>query len=478
MPELLLALDAGTTSARAMLVDPAGMVVGLDKRPIATVHPAPGHVEQDGAAVWEVCRTVIAGALAQGGRTMADVAAIGVTTQRASVVLWDRATGEPVAPILIWSDLRGMEAYKALRAAGFVSWPQVPSAKLPAALALADRPANELCWGTLDSYLVHRLSGGAAHVTDASCAWMTGYYDYDAGTGWDAALLAHQGLPESLFPRQVESWGPIATTDPATMGAAVPIAALIADQQAGMVAHAALTRGDWKATYGTSGVLMTGTGNEALAPHSSMPAEALAFARGERRFCIEGMVITTGSLIEWLCGPMALFDSPVALEAAARSVPDTGGVTMRPSLQGMGAPHGRFAARGLIGGLSFAATPAHIARAALQGIAFRFRDIADLIAAVPGLDVPEALPVDGGLSASETLLQLQADALQRPVRRHAVREGTAYGAALAAGLGAGVLGESDLPAFARYDAEFMPKIGRDEADAGYARWSAAVGVEA
>jgi glycerol kinase len=478
MPELLLALDAGTTGARAMLVDPAGMVVGLDKRPFTTAYPAPGLVEQDGAVVWEICRAVIAGALANAGRTIADVAAIGVTTQRASVVLWDRTTGEPVAPILIWSDLRGMEAYKALRAAGFISWPQVPSAKLPAAIALADRPVGDLCWGTLDSYLVHRLSGGVAHVTDASCAWMTGYFDYAGGNGWDGALIAHQNLPESLFPRLVESWGPIAMTDAATMGAAVPITALIADQQAGMVAHGALARGAWKATYGTSGVLMAGTGDAPLSPHTSMPAEALAFAGGRRRFCIEGMVITTGSLIEWLCGPLGLFASPAALAAAARSVLDTGGVVMRPSLQGMGAPHGRFAARGLIGGMSFATTPAHIARAALQAIAFRFRDIADLIAAVPGLDVPEALPVDGGLAESGTMLQLQADVLQRPVRRHAVREGTAYGAALAAGLGAGLIGESDLPDFARYDAEFMPAIGRDEADAGYAKWSATIGVEA
>lgn len=478
MPELLLALDAGTTGARAMLVDPAGMVVGLDKRPIVTAYPAPGLVEQDGAAVWDICRAVIGGALARAGRTIADVAAIGVTTQRASVVLWDRTTGEPVTPILIWSDLRGMAAYKALRAAGFASWPQVPSAKLPAAIDIAGRPVDRLCWGTLDSYLVHRLSGGAAHVTDASCAWMTGYFDYAGGNGWDSALIAHQHLSDSLFPRLVESWGPIAETAAPVMGATVPITALIADQQAGMVAHAALRPGAWKATYGTSGVLMAGTGGAPFSPHASMPAQALAFAGGRRRFCIEGMVITAGSLIEWLCGPLGLFASPAALEAAARSVPDAGDVVMRPSLQGMGAPHGRFAARGLIAGLSFAATPAHIARAALQSIAFRFRDIADLVAAVPALEVPGALPVDGGLAASDVLLQLQADALQRPVRRHAVREGTAYGAALTAGLGAGLIGESDLPAFARYEAEFIPAIGRDEADAAYAKWSATVGVEA
>lgn len=469
---LLLALDAGTTGARAMLVDPTGAVLDVDKRPIASHFPAPGLVEQDAGAVWEICRAVIDGALAAAGRGIADVAAIGVTTQRASVVLWDRASGEPVAPMLVWSDLRGMDEYKALRAAGFTAWPQVPSAKLPAAIALSGRDPKDLQWGTLDSWLTYKLSG--AHVTDASAGWLTGYYDFARGSGWDAALLAHQRLPASLFPAQVESWGTIAETDPAVLGARVPITALIADQEAAMVAHGALERGDWKATYGTSGVLMAGTGDAPQEVHKSMPAEALAFAGGKRRFCVEGMVNTTGSLIEWLCDGLGLFASPAAMEAAAASVSTAGNVVVRPSLAGMGAPHGLFEARGLIAGLSFADGPAEVARAALQGIAFRFREIAEVIA--DALPVPEALPVAGGLSASDTLMQLQADALQRPVRRHAVREASAYGAALAAGMGAGLFGESDLQRLARYDAEFLPKVGRDEADAAFAQWRAAVMV--
>lgn len=472
MPELLLALDAGTTGARAMLVDAEGAVLGLDKRPIVSSYPAPGLVEQDANDVWGICRSVIDGALAAAGRSMADVAAIGVTSQRASVVLWSRATGEPVAPMLVWSDLRGIAAYKELRAAGFISWPQVPSAKLPAAIALSGLNPAELQWGTLESWLLYKLSGGEAHVTDASCAWMTGYFDYARGGGWDAALLAHQGLPASMFPTQVDAWGPIAHSDDRVMGARVPITALIADQQAGMVAHAALAPGDWKATYGTSGVLMAGTGAEPLTIHSSMPAEALAFAGGQQRYCTEGMVITTGSLIEWMCGSLGLFASPAAMEAAAASVSSAGRVVVRPSLAGLGAPHGRFEERGLIAGLGLGDGPAQIARAALQGIAWRFREIAEVIASA--LPVPEALPVDGGLSASDTFLQLQADALQRPVRRHAVREGTAYGAALAAGLGAGLFGEGELKRLARYDREFLPAVSRDEADAAFARWRAAV----
>jgi glycerol kinase len=472
MPELLLALDAGTTGARAMLVDPAGKVLGIDKRPIVSRYPAPGLVEQDPDEVWAICQAVMDGALAAAGRRITDVAAIGLTSQRASVVLWSRASGQPVAPMLIWSDLRGMEAYKALRAAGFTGWPQVPSAKLPAAIAISGMAPADLQWGTLDSWLLYRMSGGAAHATDASCAWMTGYFDYAQGGGWDAALLAHQQLPASMFPAQVPSWGEIAHSDAGVMGARVPITALIADQQAGMVAHAALQPGDWKATYGTSGVLMAGTGAKPLSIHSSMPAEALAFAGGRQRFCIEGMVITAGSLIEWLCGSLGLFPSPAAMEAAAASIRDAGQVVVRPSLAGVGAPHGRFDERALIAGLGFADGPPQIARAALQGIAWRFREIAEVIA--QALPVPEALPVDGGLSASRVFLQLQADALQRPVRRHAVREGTAYGAALAAGMGAGLFGEADLKGLARYDAEFHPAISRDAADSSFARWQAAV----
>lgn len=471
MPELLLALDAGTTGARAMLVDPAGAVLGLSKRPIASRYPAPGLVEQNAADVWNICREVMAGALESAGRHMADVAAIGVSSQRASVILWSRATGEPVAPMLVWSDLRGIEAYKSLRAAGFVAWPQVPSAKLPAAIALSGQDPADLQWGTLESWLVYKLSGGAAHVTDMSCAWMTGYFDFEKG-GWNQALLAHQQLPASLFPAQVESWGLLACSDAAVAGARVPITALLADQQAAMVAHAALGRGDWKATCGTSGVLMAGTGSIAQGIHSSMPAEALAFAGGQPRFCVEGMVITAGALVEWLCGTLRLFPSAAAMEAAAASVTGPGHVVVRPSLAGMGAPHGRFDARGMIAGLSLADGPAEIAHAALQGIAYRFREIADVIAAE--LPVPEALPVDGGLSASPTFLQLLADTLRRPVLRHAVREGTAYGTALAAGMGAGLFTEAGLRSRLRYDAEFRPAISADEAQGRFTRWQAAV----
>lgn len=473
MPELLLALDAGTTGVRAMLIDPAGNVLGVDRQPIASRHPAPDRVEQDGAELWTLSQRVIAGAIAAAGRRIADVAAIGVTTQRASTMVWDRASGEPVAPILVWSDLRGLQNYRDLRAAGFTAWPQVPSAKLPAALAMIDggtarAAAGELRWGTVDAYLVARLSGGAVHATDLSNAWMTGYLDADGS--WNQALLAHQGLPEAMFPVIVDSWGALGSVS--ALGNPLQLGAILADQQGGMLAHDALGSGACKVTYGTSAVLMASTGTAPASPHHTMPAEALCAVGGQPRYCVEGMVISAGSFIEWACGPLGLFENPAALAAAAASVADSGGVHIRPSLVGLGAPHGRFQARGLIAGLSMGTSRAHLARAALASIAHRIREIASIIA-------PSGpLPADGGIGTSDILLQLQADTLGRPVRRHAVREATAYGAAIAAGIGAGLLREADLAGFARYDAEFRPQISRERADAEFSAWAAAIAVSA
>lgn len=477
MPELLLALDCGTTGARVLLIDAGGTVLASAKQPIPSAFPAPGRVEQDGQQVWSICRTVIGQALAQAGRHMRDVAAIGVTTQRSSIVLWERATGHPVAPVLVWSDLRGMERYKQLRAAGFTLWPQVPAAKLEAALSLvpdhqARMTRGDLCWGTLDSYLIFRLTGGGAHVTDIGSAWLSGYIGYPDHAGWNPTLIAYQGLEASLFPAIADSWGPIGQCDPSLFGAPVPVTAVMADQQAGMLAHGNLSAGAWKATYGTSGVLMASTGDRAVSPHRTIPIQAMTRRGNDIAWCVEGMVITCGAFLTWLCAEMGMFADAAALSAAAAAVPDTRGVVVRPALQGLGAPHGRFRERALISGLDAGAGRAHVARAALQGIAFRMMEIARAVAATPGLTVPPHLPVDGGASASDLLLQLQADALGLPVRRHRVKEATAYGAAIAAGLGAGVITEADLTRFARYDAECTPGKGRDEAEAEYQAWAA------
>lgn len=469
MPELLLALDAGTTSLRAMVATAAGEVLAVERRGLVSTHPAPGLVEQDAGELWTRAREVIAAALSRAGRSASDLAAIGVTTQRASVVVWDADTGEPVSPMVIWSDLRGLERSRSLREAGFTAWPQTPACKLEAILAEVPGPRQRLRWGTLDSYLVSRLTRGAAHVTDLSNAWLTGYLDVATTTGWNTRLVEHQGLSPSMFPTLTETYGDLARTAPKMLGAAVPITAIVADQQSGMFAHDALLAGKWKATYGTSGVVMMSTGAAPATPSPSMPPLALSRAAGRTDFAFEGMVVTAGAFLDWMWRDLGLFASAAALDEAAASVMDAGGAAIRPSLQGLGAPHARFDAAGLFAGLRPGVRPPHLARAALEAIAYRVREVADAIE-TGGIALPARLPVDGGLTAGELLLQLQADTLGRPVQRHAVRDGTAYGAIVAAALGAGLADRSDLARFARYDCTFEPRISRDQADSGFAAW--------
>lgn len=468
MPELLVALDIGTTSTRALVGTADGQVLGSARAPIVSHFPAPGLVEQDAEAVWTLTRRVMALALAKAGRELADIAAIGVTTQRASIVIWDRGTTEAVAPMVVWSDLRGLGHVETMAGRGFRIWPQTPAAKLEAALGGRD-PAG-LAWGTLDSFIVAKLSGGAAHVTDVSCAWVSGYMDYERFPAWHTGLLAAQNLPESLFPKVVESWGPLA--EATSLGGAIPITAVLADQQAGMFAHGWPGRGAWKATYGTSAVLMVSMGAEPKSPHPTLGVMALAAGGGEALFCFEGMVITAGAFVDWLCG-LGLYASPADLQAAAERVAGSGGAAIRPSLQGLGAPHGRFDLPAMIDGLRPGVGRGELARAALEGVAWRMREIAAM-AGRADIQLPEALPVDGGGTVNGLLMQIQADALQRPVRRHAVRDATAYGAMLAAAMGAGLVGREDLAGLARYDAEFEPHMSADEAQARYDGWAAAV----
>ncbi len=467
MSELLLALDVGTTTARALLAEAGGAVLASSGRPIATSHPGPGRAEQDAEAVLRATLDAARESLAKAGRAPADLAAVGVTSQRASLVVWDRHTGKAAGPMVLWNDLSGSARAAEMKAAGLFSWPQMPSCKLEAALAAAG-PGDWL-WGGMESFLVWRLSGGGAHVTDLSNAWLSGYYNF-AG-GWNAPILAWQGLTEAMFPRIVDSCGPMAICDTAVFGAATPITALIGDQQAGFFAHGGVQAGTWKATFGTSGVIIASTGETPASPMPTLPPEALAGLGGKAFFCVEGMIITAGAAIDWMAQGLGLFPSTGALLAAA-AVPDASGAAFRPSLQGLGAPHANMDAAGLLAGLHPGVTPGHLARAAVEGVAFRAREIAEAMSPLIGRDAP--LGVDGGLAASPVFLQALADALNRPVRRHTVQEATAYGAAMAAGFGVGLLDQAALAKRATYEGLVEPRIGADEAEARYAAWAGKV----
>ncbi|QUD88718.1 FGGY family carbohydrate kinase [Phenylobacterium montanum] len=473
MPELLLALDVGTTSARVLLIDASGAVKAQARGPVETAYPAPGLAEQDAEAVWRLARDLIERVLPGANIAASDLAAVGVTTQRASLVVWDRRTGAPAGPMVLWNDLRGVERSRALAAAGFPSWPQTPACKLDPDLLRSG--GGSLVWGGLESYLVFRLSGGAAHLTDLSNAWLSGYLDHGA-KAWNPRILEHQGLDPAIFPTIVDSFGMLASTATSVLGASVPIAAILGDQQAGLFGHGSIEAGGWKASFGTSGTVIASTGPGPEWPHRTMPPEVLAMGGGRTLYCVEGMVITAGAAIDWLCRGLGLFDDAQAVYAAARSVHSSGGVTFRPSLQGLGAPHARFEARGLLSGFSLATRKEHLARAVLEGLAFRVREIVAAMGSMVGDEAP--LRIDGGMTADPVFPQILADCLGRPVMRHAIREATAFGAALAAGLGVGQIREAELASRASHDETFQPRLDVQQAASSFDDWVAATMIQA
>jgi glycerol kinase len=478
MPELLLGLDVGSTSVRAHLVDLEGRTLATAGSRLHTHHPAPGHAEQDPEAVWAAARDALRETLARAGRRASDVGALGLATQRASVVVWERGTGRPVGPMVLWSDLRGVDRSEALTAAGFLAPPLAAVSKLEAALdavpdGRARARAGELCWGTVDSYLVHRLTGGALHATDLSNAWPTCYLDLKDGRRWNHSVIEHQGLPIEMFPGLCESIGSLGRTDADVLGGSVAIGAILADQQSGMLAHDLWDEGAWKATYGTSAALMVCTGKSPRLVPGLIPLLQHAW-KGEVTFACEGMVNSAGSVLDWLVDATPGWPSVTALLEDASRVDGADGVAILPALQGLGAPHHDPSARARVAGISSATSRGHLARAALEAVAFRIREIADAVVDAEAFGVPDALRVDGGLTASALFLQIQADLLARPVARHAVPEATGLGACIGAGLGCGLLERSDLEPLARTDRVFEPRLSADEALERLGSWRRAV----
>ncbi|MCP4036609.1 MAG: glycerol kinase [bacterium] len=478
MPELLLGLDVGSTSARAIVVDLSGRVLSRSVARLTSTHPAPGRVEQDPREVWKRVQGAIAQALSIAGHKASDLAGVGVAAQRSSVVIWDRATGEPVGPMILWSDLRGIERAAELQAAGHFTPAIAAVSKLEAALDAIEggrsrAAAGELVWGTLDSFLVYRLTGGGLHVTDYSNAWSTCYLDLVTMRDWNAKLIEFQNLPIEIFPTLCETYGPLGQTSKAGLGAEIPIGAIIADQQSGMFAHHALEAGRWKATYGTSATLMVSTGSAPTLAPGLMPM-LLAVHGDQSLFAVEGMVISAGALLDWLVGNLGLYSSVEELTRAAASVDSSGGVAIRPALQGLGAPHNDPNNRAAIVGLSSASTRAQIARAAFECLAFRMREITEGAASLEGIELPAALPVDGGLCVNDVFLQIQADILDRPVARHDELEATALGACVGAALGLGLAKSDELTALTRLGRHFEPTIDSSEAQARFESWREAV----
>ena len=469
MPELILALDIGTTSIRACVFTPGGELKAVASAPVASVSNRPGQVEQDANALWSSAKRVIAEALAKATVAAADLAAVGVTSQRASIVCWDRRTGEPLAPVVVWSDLRGQARAGELQGAGYMVMPQQAAAKLEGVVAgIADR--SNLAWGNVDAWVMWKLSGGSVHATDRSQAWPMGYLDLSS-LGWNEALIAHQGLDAASFPKLVDTWGVMGATARDVLGAEVPIASVIADQQSALVGHGCEAAGAGKVTYGTSATLNVSTGPELKFFSMTIPPFVLSSAAGQTQFCLEGMVITAGSAFDWLRRTLGI-DSHDAFEQLARDTPDAAGAWFLPSLQGLGAPHGDFTRKGAMGGLTTATTPGHLARASLDGLACRVREAFDAVYDGAGLTRPETLRVDGGMTNSDALMQAQADILGIPVARHALREATACGAAICAARGVGLLGADEVAGFPTYDRTYEPRTSSEEAAGRFNAWKA------
>ena len=479
--ELLLALDVGTTGARALLVSADGRVLARAYHPLTARFPAPGRFEQDPGEMWTRSLELMREALASGGVQARDVAAIGVVTQRAAAVAWDADSGKPLAPVIGWQDRRAAPRVAELQRLG------IPISTLPTATKFEWQLRNEsavataaaegrLRLGHPDAWLTDRLTGGAAHVTDPGQASCTGLYDLGGGE-WSAVACQLFGIEPRALPELRPTSQVVGETPPGLLGAPIPVAARAGDQQAASFAQGVHERGDAKLTLGTAAMLDVHVGERAegaAVPRGRLergefPLVLWRLGAGPEAFCLEGSVITAGAVVDWLVD-LGLLPEAAALDTIAGRVATAEGVTFVPALQGLGTPFVEPEVRGLLGGLTRGTGRAHIARAAVEGIAHRCVDICDAL----GLDA-RPLRVDGGLARSDLLMQTLANLGDRPLRRAAETETTALGAAWLAGLAVGVFARpADCRGLAPPPAHFEPSGDAGRRDEARARWRAAL----
>jgi len=484
----VLALDQGTTSSRAIVVDHDGRAVAIAQQEFPQHFPQPGWVEHDPEDIWRSQAAVAREALQRAGLTGRDIAAVGVANQRETTVLWERASGRAIAPAIVWQDRRTAADCERLRAAGLEPFFRARSglmldpyfsgsklawllAQVPGARARA--VAGELAFGTIDSWLAWKLTGGRQHVTDASNASRTLLFNLHTGD-WDDELLQRLDIPRALLPRVVDAAGVVGEISGVPELAGVPLAALVGDQQGALAGQACFQPGQAKNTYGTGCFLLLHAGRQPPAPAPGLLGTVAARLDGQLTYALEGSVFIGGAVIQWLRDGLGIIQRAGEVEALAASVADSGGVVFVPAFAGLGAPHWDPYARGTLCGLTRGSNRAHIARAALEAIALQVLDLVEALEA-GGTPLNE-LRVDGGASANNLLMQLQADLLQRPVLRPAVTETTALGAAYFAGLAVGFW--SDLEEIARHwqlERRFDPLRGPAEVAALRSRWAEAVG---
>ncbi len=482
----ILALDQGTTSSRAIVFDHQGMALASAQSEFRQIFPQPGWVEHDATEIWATQSGVMHQALAKARLSGRDLAAIGITNQRETTVLWDRATGRPLHNAIVWQDRRTAPICDRLREAGhgpliagktgLVIDAYFSGTKLNWLLDHVDGARDraqrgELAFGTIDSWLVWQLTAGRVHCTDASNASRTMLFNIHSGD-WDDELLALLDIPRTVLPSVVASSGVCGETT--VDGVAVPIAGIAGDQQAALFGQACLSPGLAKNTYGTGCFLLLNTGTTAVASNNNL-LTTIAWRRGKAlEYALEGGVFIGGAVVQWLRDGLQIIRHASEVEALAASVPDSGGVYLVPAFAGLGAPHWDAYARGSMSGLTRGATRAHIARAALEAIAFQSADLLAAMEKDAGFTSSE-LRVDGGATANNLLMQFQSDLLGIPVIRPKVAETTALGAAYLAGLAVGYWkSDADIGANWQVDRRFEPAMPRERAAELRAGWDKAV----
>ncbi|MEA3190314.1 MAG: glycerol kinase [Thermoplasmata archaeon] len=484
-PGVVLAVDEGTTGVTALVLDAAGGVVGRAYREVGQAYPRPGWVEQDAAAMLEAVVWTGRAALRTAKAEPRDVVAVGLANQRETTVLWDRDTGAPAAPAIVWqdrrtaprcADLRPQWAAKIRRRTGLVLDPYFSATKLE--WLLRDGPGNDrllqkaregrLAAGTVDAWLLHQLTG--QHATDPTNASRTMLWDIHKGA-WDDELLELFGVPERLLPEVRPSSGDFGTTE--AFGHPMPVLGVAGDQQAALFGQACTKAGEAKSTYGTGCFLLQHTGGDAIRSRHGLLTTRAASTGRAAQFALEGSVFSAGSAIQWLRDQLALLRAAPEADALAEQVPDAGGVMVVPAFTGLGAPHWDPDARGAVLGLSRGSDRRHLARAVLEAIAFQATEVMAAMQKDSQLPIPR-LRVDGGAAQSAPMLQFQADLLQRPVVRPANLETTAMGAACLAGLAAGAWKLADLRKPRAGDAVVAPTMAAAAAKRRMAQWRKAV----
>ncbi|HZW09610.1 MAG TPA: glycerol kinase GlpK [Phycisphaerales bacterium] len=488
--QYVMALDQGTTSSRAMIFDRSGSVVASAQKEFAQHFPRPGWVEHDANEIWSTQAGVAAEALGRARISARQIAAVGIANQRETTVVWERSSGRPVCNAIVWQDRRTAGMCDRLRSegheetfrakTGLVIDPYFSGTKIAWILghvegARARAERGELCFGTIDTWLAYNLTGRRLHITDASNASRTLLYNIHTRE-WDDELLALLGVPRGMLPEvraSSEVYGEVSAG--MSGGGGPPLAGIVGDQQAAMMGQVCVEPGLAKCTYGTGCFLLMQTGGTARDSRNRL-LTTIAWERGgEVHYALEGAVFVGGAIVQWLRDGLKIIRSSSEVEALAAGVPDTGGVYLVPALAGLGAPHWDPYARGTIVGITRGTTDAHIARAALEGIAFEVADLVGAIEDDAGRKIPE-LRVDGGAGANNLLMQFQADILGIPVVRPTVLETTALGAACMAGLAVGFWGSvEEIRSNWRADRRFEPAMGRPEAAERLGRWRDAVG---